>query len=82
MQVARTPGFEGAGRLEPRRAKGCNIKSMFIACVADAAIRCARSDARCPGRVVSRDEALADPRFADIFFIDAVIFNTDREVVG
>ena len=55
---------------------------MFIACVADAAIRRARSDARCPGRVVSRDEALADPRFADIFFFDAVIFNTDREVVG
>ena len=32
------------------------------------------------GRVVSRDEALADPRFADIFFFDAVIFNTDRHM--
>ena len=32
------------------------------------------------GRVVSRDEALADPRFADIFFFDAIIFNTDRHV--
>lgn len=32
------------------------------------------------GRVVSRDEALADPRFADIFFYDAVIFNTDRHM--
>ena len=82
MQVARTPGFDGAERIGRRHAKGCNIKSMFIACVADAAIRRARSDARCPGRVVSRDEALADPRFADIFFFDAVIFNTDREVVG
>ena len=26
-------------------------------------------------RVVSVNEALADPRFADIFFFDAVIFN-------
>ena len=59
-----------------------SMKNMMIVCVADAAIRRARSDARCPGRVVSRDEALADPRFADIFFFDAVIFNTDREVVG
>ena len=32
------------------------------------------------GRVVSRGEALADPRFADIFFFDAVIFNTDRHM--
>ena len=32
------------------------------------------------GRVVSRDEALADPRFAGIFFFDAVIFNTDRHM--
>ena len=32
------------------------------------------------GRIVSRDEALADPRFADIFFFDAVIFNTDRHM--
>ena len=32
------------------------------------------------GRVVSRDEALVDPRFADIFFFDAVIFNTDRHM--
>ena len=31
-------------------------------------------------RVVSRDEALADPRFADVFFFDAVIFNTDRHM--
>ena len=32
------------------------------------------------GRVVSRDEALADPMFADIFFFDAIIFNTDRHM--
>ena len=32
------------------------------------------------GRVVSRDEALADPRFADVFFFDALIFNTDRHM--
>jgi len=32
------------------------------------------------GRVVSRDEALADPRFANVFFFDAVIFNTDRHM--
>ena len=31
-------------------------------------------------RVVSVNEALADPRFADIFFFDAVIFNTDRHM--
>lgn len=28
--------------------------------------------------VVSKDAALGDPRFADIFFFDAVVFNTDR----
>ena len=32
------------------------------------------------GRLVSRDEALRDPRFADIFFFDALIFNTDRHM--
>ena len=32
------------------------------------------------GRLVSRDEALQDPRFADIFFFDALIFNTDRHM--
>ena len=32
------------------------------------------------GRIVSRDEALADSRFADIFFFDALIFNTDRHL--
>ncbi len=32
------------------------------------------------GRIVSRDEALADSRFADIFFFDALIFNTDRHM--
>ena len=32
------------------------------------------------GRLVSRDEALADSRFADIFFFDAIIFNTDRHM--
>ena len=32
------------------------------------------------GRLVSRDEALADPRFAEIFFFDAIIFNTDRHM--
>ena len=32
------------------------------------------------GRLVSRDEALHDPRFADIFFFDAIIFNTDRHM--
>lgn len=31
-------------------------------------------------RVVSVNEALADPRFSDIFFFDAVIFNTDRHM--
>ncbi len=31
-------------------------------------------------RVVSVNEALADPRFADIFFFDAVTFNTDRHM--
>lgn len=32
------------------------------------------------GRLVTRDEALADPRFADIFLFDALIFNTDRHM--
>jgi len=32
------------------------------------------------GRIVSRDEALQDPRFADIFFFDAIIFNADRHM--
>ena len=32
------------------------------------------------GRLVSREEALADPRFADIFLFDALIFNTDRHM--
>lgn len=32
------------------------------------------------GRLVTRDEALADPRFADIFLFDAIIFNTDRHM--
>ena len=32
------------------------------------------------GRIVSRDEALKDPRFADVFFFDAIIFNTDRHM--
>ena len=32
------------------------------------------------GRLISRDEALADPRFAEIFFFDAIIFNTDRHM--
>ena len=32
------------------------------------------------GRLVSRDEALRDPCFADIFFFDAIIFNTDRHM--
>ena len=32
------------------------------------------------GRVMSRDEALSDSRFADIFFFDALIFNTDRHM--
>ena len=32
------------------------------------------------GRLISRDEALQDPRFADIFFFDAIIFNTDRHM--
>jgi hypothetical protein len=32
------------------------------------------------GRLISRDEALADPRFANIFFFDALIFNTDRHM--
>lgn len=32
------------------------------------------------GRILSREEALKDPRFADIFLLDAVIFNTDRHM--
>ena len=32
------------------------------------------------GRLVTRDEALQDPRFADVFFFDAIIFNTDRHL--
>ncbi len=28
--------------------------------------------------VLKKDEVLSDPRFADIFFFDAVVFNTDR----
>ena len=32
------------------------------------------------GHLISRAEALADPRFADIFFFDALIFNTDRHM--
>ena len=32
------------------------------------------------GRVVSRDEALADSRFTNVFFFDALIFNTDRHL--
>ncbi len=32
------------------------------------------------GRLLSREEALKDLRFADIFLLDAVIFNTDRHM--
>ena len=32
------------------------------------------------GRLISREEALADPRFSEIFFFDALIFNTDRHM--
>jgi len=32
------------------------------------------------GRLVDVREALADPRFADVFFFDALIFNTDRHL--
>lgn len=32
------------------------------------------------GRIVTREEALADPRFADIFLFDAVICNPDRHL--
>ena len=32
------------------------------------------------GRVVPGERALADPRFADIFFFDALILNTDRHL--
>ena len=32
------------------------------------------------GRIVSKEEALQDTRFADIFLFDALIFNTDRHL--
>ena len=32
------------------------------------------------GRLVGVEEALADPRFRDVFFFDAVIMNTDRHL--
>lgn len=32
------------------------------------------------GRVMSGEMALADPRFADVFFFDALIMNTDRHL--
>lgn len=32
------------------------------------------------GRLLSREEALGDAHFADIFLLDAVIFNTDRHM--
>jgi len=32
------------------------------------------------GRMVTKDSALSDPRFANIFFFDALIFNTDRHM--
>lgn len=32
------------------------------------------------GRLMDVETALSDPRFADIFFFDAVIFNTDRHL--
>ena len=32
------------------------------------------------GRIMSLDEALTESRFADIFFFDALIFNTDRHL--
>ena len=32
------------------------------------------------GRLLSREDALKDQRFADIFLLDAVIFNTDRHM--
>ena len=32
------------------------------------------------GRVVSKETALSDPRFAPVFFFDALIFNTDRHM--
>lgn len=32
------------------------------------------------GRVVTKEAALADPRFAPVFFFDALIFNTDRHM--
>ena len=32
------------------------------------------------GRLLSREDALKDPRFANVFLLDAVIFNTDRHM--
>lgn len=32
------------------------------------------------GRIITREEALADPRFANVFLFDALIFNTDRHM--
>lgn len=32
------------------------------------------------GRVISKDDALRDSRFAHVFFFDALIFNTDRHM--
>lgn len=32
------------------------------------------------GRLITKDEALRDPRFASVFFFDALIFNTDRHM--
>ncbi|MGN0875936.1 MAG: hypothetical protein ACI4TC_01540 [Kiritimatiellia bacterium] len=32
------------------------------------------------GRLMDREEAIADPRFADIFFFDALILNPDRHL--
>jgi hypothetical protein len=32
------------------------------------------------GAIMSKDEAVADPRFHDIFLFDAVVFNTDRHL--
>jgi len=32
------------------------------------------------GRIINKEQALADPRFAPVFFFDALIFNTDRHM--
>ena len=32
------------------------------------------------GALLSKDEAIADPRFRDIFLFDAIVFNTDRHL--